>query len=486
MKYKYLTPVLLMIAVLTGSCNKLLDIKPVNSMMPVSIADYESVLLGGYPRTDFFMRTEMMTDNVYANLGTTYTAPRDQELWFTWAPYKQLPGVEDDPCWGQLYSSIFYANTVLDEFSSRTPAKDEQELFETVKGEAYALRAFSYFYLVNFYAEPYSEATRTAHGVPMPLTAKDVHQHTQQNVREPLEKVYRQIIADMDQAASLLAGKKSRSKFRFDASALQLLRARVYLFMGENEKAVAAASDVITTKPLSDMNTLQAHIDAAKSDVSSFSGNFGVIDGDYKNEVLFYMGGTANTNIFHYPQYMFKPTQELLNLTLRQDSTSDYRRYIFSSFYALNTADGVSVGPTVYYMYARQENPSYYIGLKVSEAYVIRAEANIKLKQPAKAITDLNNLLVRRMKKGRFTPLQAGDFADDAALMRRVLEERRVELAFEGGMRWMDLRRLGKPALTHVYKNGQVYELKQGDPRYLLQIPMSEQNNSPDMPLNPF
>lgn len=484
MRLKYLTPLLLAIAVLTGSCNKLLDIKPVNSMMPVSIADYESVLLGGYPRTDFFMKSELMTDNVYANLATTQLPQKEQELWFSWAPTKQLAGVEEDPCWGQLYSSIFYANTVLDNFNDRQPAKDEQELYETVKGEAYALRAFSYFYLVNFYAEPYSEATKDAYGVPMPLSAKDVHQHTQQNVREPLQKVYAQIVADMDQAALLLAGKKTYSKFRFDASSLQLLRSRVYLFMGEYQKAVAAATDVIIAKPLADMNSMQARINE-KGNMSAFSGNYGVLDTDYKNEVLFFMGGKANMNMYYYSQYMFKPSPELLNLCLRQDSTSDYRRYIFSSFYDLNTGDGKQVGPTMYNMYATQDHPTPFIGLKVSEAYVTRAEAYVKLKQADKAITDLNNLLVRRMKRGQFTPLQKSDFAGDDALMRRILEERRVELAFDGGLRWLDLRRLGKPAQTHIYKNGQTYELRQGDPRYLLQIPLSEQNNSPSMPLNP-
>ncbi|MDE5610926.1 MAG: RagB/SusD family nutrient uptake outer membrane protein, partial [Odoribacter sp.] len=66
-----------------------------------------------------------------------------------------------------------------------------------------------------------------------------------------------------------------------------------------------------------------------------------------------------------------------------------------------------------------------------------------------------------------------------------VLDERRVELAFDGGVRWVDLRRLGKPAQTHVYENGLVYNLKQGDLRYVLQIPESEQVNSPNIELNP-
>nr|WP_295865781.1 RagB/SusD family nutrient uptake outer membrane protein [uncultured Chitinophaga sp.] len=483
MKFKYLTPLLLFSLIFT-SCNKMLDIKPVNRMMPVTISDYESVLLGGYPRVDYFMKTELMTDNVYANLNIIASAQKDLDLWFTWSPSKLADGVETDPYWGQLYTSIYYANTVLDNFDERQPASSEKELFETVKGEAYALRAWSYFYLVNYYAEPYGPATLKAHGVPMPLTAKDVHQNTQNNVREPLEKVYMQIMSDLDQASALLAGKKSRNKFRFDASAVQALRARVNLFMGDYEKAISAASDVIVNKPLSDMNNMQTRIDD-KEDRYAFTGNVGVIDGgDYKNEILFFTGGVANTNIYYHANYMFRPSQELFALCNRSTGGKDYRRYIFATFADMNTNEGKQNGPTLYNMYAKQENPCYYIGLKVSEAYVIRAEAYARLKQKDKAVADINTLLLRRIRKGEFVALKANDFTDET-LLSRILEERRLETAFEGGLRWMDLRRLGKPALSHVYKNGQIYNLKQNDNRYLLQIPPSELNNSPSIPLNP-
>src|SRR5690606_29784465 len=109
----------------------------------------------------------------------------------------------------------FCANTVLDEFAVRTPSADERELYEIVKGEAHALRAFSYFYLVNMYAEPYASGTLQSYGVPMPLSAKEVSENTQHNTREPLEKVWAQILTDLDSAAVSLTGKLSRNKFRF-------------------------------------------------------------------------------------------------------------------------------------------------------------------------------------------------------------------------------------------------------------------------------
>ena len=463
------------------SCN-LLDIKPVNSMLPVSVEDYESVLLGGYPRQEFFMRTDLGTDNVYANLNCGREADRNLVPWYIWADATQLAD-QEDTYWMQLYQSIFYCNTVLDEFESRTPAPEEEELFETVRGEAYALRAYCYFYLVNLYADVYSEENLNKPGVPMPLSAEDVHEFTQDNVREPIGDVYEQINRDLDAATADLQGKQAKSLYRFGYTSLQALKARVYLFMGRYEDAINAASDVISSKSLFDMNNLQSIIDE-EGEQYAFSGNSGFIDTDYKNEVLFFVGGNAINNIFYYSTNMFKPSEELLALCNRDPNTTDYRKYIFSSFADLTTAEGIQTGPTVYYMFAQQEKQCYYIGFKLSEAYVIRAECYARLNQLGNAVADLNDLLVNRIKSDGFVALNEADFTQET-LLQRVLEERRVELAFDGGLRWFDLRRLGKPAQTHVYENGQVYNLRQGDPRYVLQIPESEQVNSPDIELNP-
>lgn len=469
-----------------SGCNHLLDIKPVNSMIPVSVEDFESLIIGGYPKSEFFMKTEFSTDNVYANLNTTYGIDKNNEPFFVWAATHQLPDNDNDAYWGTLYKSVYYANSVLDEFKNRIPTDLEKELFEIVKGEAYALRAYAYFYLVNLYADIYAEGNLEKPGIPMPLTAEDVTMNTQNNVREPLGKVWEQIVKDMDDAASLLSGKAAKSEFRFSYTTLQALRARVYLFMGEWEKAIDAATDVMNTKSLFDMNTLQSYIDE-ESNRYAFGGDYGIIDSDYKKEVFFYVGGKANMNMFYYDSYMGAPDPALLELCSRNDTILDYRRYIFDSFIDGETSSDVAVGPTVYHMYALQGAPVYYIGFKLSEMYVTRAEAYVRKTNPekGKAITDLNNLLKTRIRYKDYIPLKESDFSTDEALLQRILEERRLETAFDCGLRWFDLRRLGKPEIRHYYKNGTEYVLKQGDPKYVLQIPVSEQKASPNMPLNP-
>lgn len=467
-----------------SSCRKLLDIKPVNSMLPVTVKDYESVLLGGYPRTDYFLSTDLMTDNAYVNLNTGGTPDRNYEPWFLWASSMQPAGVKQDPYWGTLYKSVFYANTVLDNFAKRSPDAEDKNLYEMVKGEALALRAYSYFYLINWYADNYAPENLQKPGVPMPLNAEDVNKNAVNNVREPIEKVWKQIVTDLDEALKLLAGKPGNDRFRFNYNTVQLFRARVALYMGDYQTVIQQTTPVMAQSKLTNLNVIQDYIDS-EGDSYAFTYDFGFIDTQYNNEVLFFTGGRANNNVFYYGRGEYKPTEELLNLTKRYGHLVDYRQYIFESWGVPNTNDGVTKGPTIYAMYATQQRYSYFIGMKASEAYVMRAEAYARTNQDSKAIEDLNTLLVNRIKAAKYVPLKVTDFASNEALLKRVLEERRVEMAFEGGLRWLDLRRLGKPEIKHIYKNGTEYTLKKNDPRYLLQIPLSESDNSPDMPLNP-
>lgn len=458
----------------------MLDIKPVNSMLPESIEDFESVLLGGYPKKEFFMKTELMTDNIYANLASNESVSSDLVPFYTWAPTHQTANNDQDAYWGELYKSVYYANTVLDEFKTRTPQAEEKELYDIVKGEAYALRAYAYFYLINLYADVYAAENLEKPGVPMPLTAEDVNVNAHNNVREPVGKVWEQIVKDLDEAATLLKGKPAKNKFRFDYNCVQLVKARAHLFMGDYESSAKAAGEVISAKVLANLNAIQPMIDAAVRKDLLFSGTTGFINTVYQNEILFFTGGKANNNIYYYPYYVFKPSPDFWALF----DENDYRRYIFTSWVNTETSDGQKTGPTVYYMYARQTSLSYYIGLKLGEAYVIRAEAYARMgNKKQEALNDLNTLRQNRIRN--YTSLELSDFQTDASLLDEVLLERRLETAFDGGLRWFDLRRLGKPAQTHNYRNNEEYELKQGDLRYVLQIPVSEQDNSPEMPVNP-
>lgn len=481
---KYIKYAFLAIAVSLSGCKDMLDIKPVHSMMPKSLEDFEAVLLGGYPRTDFFINTDMLTDNVYTNLNAENLPSQENERWFTFASSLLPSGVLSDPYWGQMYKSIFYANTVLDNLNAISIKPEQKSLFEQVQGEAYALRAYSYFYLINFYADVYNSANLNLPGVPMPLTADDVNTNAGNNMRTPIGEVWNQIAKDIDQASTLLSGKKIVDRYRFNYNIMQLFRARVDLMMGNYESAIKHASTVINEYPLADLSGIEERFKLPEGMKAVLGYNFGFVDTQVNKELMFFTGGRSSGNPYGYPSNPMKPVEELLQLTKRYGELSDYRQFIYDPMEDEGKVD-VKVGKTVYKMYARQDLIWYYVGFKASEAYVVRAEAQARLKKGELALQDINSILKSRMRKDFLVTLKVTDFADDAAILNRVLEERRLELAFDGGFRFMDLRRLGKPKIDHVFKDAKVFTLEKDDPRYIMQIPPSETENSPEMPLNP-
>lgn len=112
------------------------------------------------------------------------------------------------------------------------------------------------------------------------------------------------------------------------------------------------------------------------------------------------------------------------------------------------------------------------IVLRLSEMYLIRAEANAKLAQNLSSVQDDINTIRNRADLGD-TP--AGSYP---ALLNAIEQERWVEFAFEGH-RWFDLVRTNRamdvlPNVTKLSKT-------------LFPIPLSEiiTNTNPDMKQNP-
>lgn len=481
---KIIKYILLAFTIGFSGCRDLLDIKPVHSMMPKSLEDFEAVLVGGYPRADFFVNTEMLTDNVYVNFNAENQPREEYGRWFMFSSSLTAPGTLTDPYWGQLYKSIYYANSVLDNLESMSINPEQKDLYDKVQGEAYALRAFCYFYLVNFYADVYSPANLNLPGVPMPLTADDINVNVGNNVRTPIGEVWNQIVVDIDKSSGLLYGKKATDRYRFSYNTMQLFRARVDLMMGNYDSAIKYATTVINEYPLADLSGIEGRFENPSGLKAVLGYEFGWVDTQVNKELMFFTGGRANMNPYYFEVGPMKPVEEILELSKRYGELSDYRQFIYDPLEE-NATMQIKTGKTVYKMYAQQKLEWYYVGFKASEAYLIRAEAQARLKKDELALQDINSILKSRMRKDFIVTLKIAEFANNEAVLNRVLEERRLELAFDAGLRFMDLRRLGKPEVVHVYKDAQIFTMEKNDPRYIMQIPLSESENSPEMPLNP-
>jgi hypothetical protein len=321
--------------------------------------------------------------------------------------------------------------------------------------------------LVNYFGKPYTDRLSNPEqdlAVPIML---DGNLSLEGKPRNTVSEVYTQILSDLDNGIQLLERSgKNNNLFRISHVGGYLLASRVYVNMGNWPKAIEAATNVLNRK-----STLM--------DLSTW--------------------GTVNQNT--------KPIVELQNIETiwghgdvsvipRSGEDTNYRL----SDGLLSIFEPGDLRSTVYIANKRSIKRTITAGIakvgqafRVSEALLNRAEAYAQLNKLGQAnygqlaLNDLNTLRKKRFTTATYQDLTSTG-ADDL-LLKCTLEKRR-EFFDEEAHRWFDLRRSGMPEIKHVYypNNAQslTYTLKERDPAYLLQIPMSILNLNPKLVPNPL
>jgi tetratricopeptide (TPR) repeat protein len=142
--------------------------------------------------------------------------------------------------WRYYYRLVKNANEVLDLLGG-DEKMPETDALKAYYGQAKAIRAFAYFYLVNLYQHPYSEK-KDAPGVPVYRTQVDAEIHGQSSVGE----VYDLIVSDLkDAVVALKDFDRGSDKSKINQDVAYGLLANAYLFMGKYQEAADAADAVI-------------------------------------------------------------------------------------------------------------------------------------------------------------------------------------------------------------------------------------------------
>ncbi len=140
--------------------------------------------------------------------------------------------------WETFYQFILGANAALDYIDDVSGTVEEKNL---VKAQAYALRAFYYFQLVNLFGEPYNY-NKDALGVPLKLTSAMENKEIPRNM---VKEVYDQILKDLTEAENIYESLPENMQFRRDYRTnlpmVQLLRSRVLLYMEDWKNAAIYA-----------------------------------------------------------------------------------------------------------------------------------------------------------------------------------------------------------------------------------------------------
>ncbi|HEV7329884.1 MAG TPA: RagB/SusD family nutrient uptake outer membrane protein [Flavisolibacter sp.] len=455
MKYRLL-PVIIGLATLSSCKKEFLELNPPTSLTPSqalgSEGDLQVALRGVYSglrNVDYYGRTfpilgDILSDNTYQSSQNTnrYTLFNNYSFNVTDGNVAGL--------WNAAYTVILRANNIINSELTASPGVNQY------KGEAYALRALAYFDLVRYFARPYND-NPSALGVPIVTT----YNPDLKPARNTVQEVYNQIKSDLTQAYSLMTQFTNSSQF--SKYAARALEAKVLLTMGDYANAKTAALDVINNGGFS--------VVPAASYVSYWTNP--AIETS-KGETLLEVSSDAVNNLaFDALGYLYSQGGNYGDLLVSEElyalmETGDVRRNLYPTG---NRPAGV---PAIFV----EKYPSI-VGdrddtkvLRMSEVYLIAAEASYRTGSEPDALMYLNYIRTRR----NATP----STATGAALLDDIIEERRIELAFEGD-RYHDLQRLMLPVSRSANYPSSARTIEYSNFRRVLPIPQGEIDANPNI-----
>ncbi len=452
MKKSILYPLLFSAVALLGfsACDDFLDITPTGKVMPSTGEDFRQLLIGAYAEVPQERGlTTIRTDEVTLDKGSTEPVDLDSYL-DIWTWNDSDPAESTIPFkWREYYHPIYIANYILAHQGEITGIKPHD--LNQLMGEAYMLRAYMHFLLVNLYAEPYTHCNpETTKGVPIKLDT-DINSVL---ARSTVAAVYRQVLGDIAQAKKYLNVEKwpEGYTYRFNVLSAEALLARTYLYMGRWEDAYSSAQKV-----------LEAHGELEDMTVSA------VLPNNYKSV-------EAILSLEHNMPTMYLKAGRVNTDLLDLYKAGDQRK---NKFYKATTASiwNCQKGGT----------EEWRCTFRTAEFYLIAAEAALEDGDPA---TDPRTPLLTLMKKRYHTGAypareRAVNAMSDEELRVEIQNERARELAYEGH-RWFDLRRTTQPALVKKFWNdvlgaNEEYRLEEGDSRYTLRLPAAAISANPGL-----
>lgn len=446
---KYIAIGSICMSMLFSACDNYLDVVPKGQAVLNSTADYLGLieaLSPSYPvDNSWYMANEITyykTDdmNSYTNPLLSSAFFWDEE--FDRAKYSVTNGLYQD-----CYNRIGKYNIVISNIGdSEGEAKDKA----LGMAQAKIMRAYNYFFLVNTFAKPYNKATAaTDNGIiihkefDLEATSK---QHSVADVYEFIEQDIQDALADLPEQAE--------NVFRPSRSFGYALKAKVHLFKGETDLALATALEALNTPyhKLWDMNEMYESA-LAESPILGMMPSMWAMYAKHEYtdpENLLYQFGTTKDD--PYPQYLRKVVIDLF------DKTADLR-YITCLAYYMPPRPSAEPGSVMYGSMQVRWNPC---GIRLSEVYLMIAECYARKENPAKAMEYLNTLREKRMMRKFYTELQTNDAAQ---AFKWVREERKRELMLTCNG-FFDMRRFStefNETLTKDYKyknTAGVYETK--------------------------
>lgn len=418
---------------LVASCSKFLDVQPLESISDAqTIFDktsaetalrgvYSALSNGSYYGTTFQSIGYLSGDNIQ------WTGSQSQVQEFI-NKKVQPENSTISGAWTAIYRTINRANNVIAKVPTVTDPLLTDVLKNQIVGEAYFLRALSYF-----------DLARTWGGVPL-ITKPTANPTENSGVKRSNQaETYALVLKDLETAEPLLSSTTDR--YRATRKTVWALRSRLHLYLKEWAKAEEYASKLIGD---TNYKLLKPY--------SSFFAN----DARGTQESVFEIFYSANEQNSHRGQW-----QPQTNGGTRQWAPNDALVALLNDpkvgggRSALVAKDNQNRWYGNLYYRTPATDPTYVF--RIAELYLIRAEARANLDKVIDGLTDLNAIRDR-------ASIDPSTASTKEELLLAIENERRVEFALEPH-RWFDVVRTGRAT--------QVFNVT--DPnRLLLPIPVGE------------
>ena len=377
--------------------------------------------------------------------------------------------------WKNGYEIISNANEIIKygpEVSERYPSR--KAAVNSCIAQAYFLRALAHFNLCLAYGQTYTYSDNASHlGVAVMTTIPDVKAKI---ARSSCRDTYGQIVSDLNTAAKLFGGSTLQDASKASEAACKALLARVTLYMGDWSEAEALSQEVIDGYGLS------------LTSRGSYTGMF--CHRETGPEAIFRLNGySAGSNLrsmFDYRDPKMYPSGKLLDIFTEDASRypgTDVRSELLRYSYNGSEYSGVCMKFIDTEDITESEKHYDPFVLRLSEMYLIHAEASLRLGQAEAAAKDIAVLEARA--RGVDASAIDVDYSDADALDRLIERERIKELFLEGHRMFDITRRHG--TLTRDGGCGSsVLALSYPDDRFILPIPLVELDANKSMQSNPI
>ncbi len=248
-----------------GSCSDWLEVKPSNQIAADEMFSkeegFKSVLTGVYTNmTETSSYGRELTFGAMDYLAQYWVNPNQYSAYFAMATYDYKTSEAMnlvDPIWNNQYNSIANLNDMLSYIDINKKVFTSEKVYAIIKGEALALRAYLHFDMLRAFA-PYNFGTGKDNTDKWLPYAEEYTKNTKESLTNA--DFAKKILTDIESAAGLLKSDPiytgepindtyfTNRIFHLNYYAVKALAARVYMYVGNKEKAAECAEEVVSAQ----------------------------------------------------------------------------------------------------------------------------------------------------------------------------------------------------------------------------------------------